>query len=411
MASVSRKEDSLLKRANKQIANLKEDVRLLSNELRKKDALLSSFMDVASDQSKQITSLTAALHDTASWDPVADPRPSSCSTPNHQASWAEVVVRGRRKTPVQSASPSQLSLSNRFAVLREDPETAPTHHQAAAAPSLKPAPAVIPPLTAPSVGSEGEPSRPAGKLQVSSSSSSRSSTASARRKILLDAVLSRSSGLSWTKPAGLHSPVGGAKVSERPAVARSRNVDPARSSGNPPGSLPATPRPLFAPKTLIVGDSVIRNLRFFNATIHCLPGATVQVILEKLPGLLRSLPSSITRVIVHVGSNDTSRRTSELTKKDFNKLFSLLQSCGKEVFISGPIPTLGRGAARFSRILYLSTWLQSACRAHDTGFIDNFNLFWNRSSFFKADGLHPNRLGSRMLAANFQYAVQFATRA
>ena len=55
--------------------------------------------------------------------------------------------------------------------------------------------------------------------------------------------------------------------------------------------------------------------------------------------------------------------------------------------------TIGRGSAHFSRILSLHTWLQSACRSHNIGFIDNFNLFWEHLSFFKTDGIHPNKLG------------------
>ena len=45
------------------------------------------------------------------------------------------------------------------------------------------------------------------------------------------------------------------------------------------------------------------------------------------------------------------------------------------------------GAGRFSRILSLNTWLQSACRIHNIGFIDNFNLFWSRLSLFRTDGM------------------------
>ena len=127
---------------------------------------------------------------------------------------------------------------------------------------------------------------------------------------------------------------------------------------------------------------------------------TVPVILDKLPGLLHSLPSSVNRLIVHVGSKDTARQQSELTKNDFEK------SCEKSVIISGPIPTLARGAGRFSRILSLHTWLQSACRAHNLGFIEHFYLFWDRPALFGTDRIHPSRLGSRMLAANMQHAVQ-----
>ena len=101
---------------------------------------------------------------------------------------------------------------------------------------------------------------------------------------------------------------------------------------------------------------------------------------------------------------DIRRLSAELKKRDslvdFKDAFYFLSTCGKSVFISGPIPTLDHGAGRFSRILSLHTWLKCACRVHNIGFIDNYNLFWNRFSLFRTDGVHPNRLGSRMLAAN-----------
>uniref|UniRef100_A0AAQ5Z8B9 SGNH hydrolase-type esterase domain-containing protein n=1 Tax=Amphiprion ocellaris TaxID=80972 RepID=A0AAQ5Z8B9_AMPOC len=204
-------------------------------------------------------SLSAAFQDTAPWDPSC-PRPSSCSTPNRQRLWAEVVIRGRQKTPVRAVSPP-LSLSNRFMAL--------------------------------------------------------------------------------------------------------------------------------SPTTLIIGDSIVRNIRFFNATTRCFPGATVAYA-----------------VIIHVGTNDTTRRQSELMKQDFMDLFRLVESCGKSVFISGTIPTLSRGAERFSRLLSLSTWLQHTCTAHNLNFTDNFNLFWNRPGFYRQDGLHPSTLGSSVLTANIHHTVQ-----
>uniref|UniRef100_A0A3P8SLH8 SGNH hydrolase-type esterase domain-containing protein n=1 Tax=Amphiprion percula TaxID=161767 RepID=A0A3P8SLH8_AMPPE len=155
-----------------------------------------------------------------------------------------------------------------------------------------------------------------------------------------------------------------------------------------------------------MGDSITRNICFFTATTHCFPGATVQHVLDKLLGLLRSLPSFINRGVVHVGSNDTGCQHSELTKKDFNDHFSLLKECEKSVFISGPLTTLSQGVGRFSRMLGLNTWLQSACRAHNVGFIDNFSPFWNRSKLYWCDGLYPSRQGSHMLAANVQHMVQ-----
>uniref|UniRef100_A0A3P9LAJ1 SGNH hydrolase-type esterase domain-containing protein n=1 Tax=Oryzias latipes TaxID=8090 RepID=A0A3P9LAJ1_ORYLA len=100
------------------------------------------------------------------------------------------------------------------------------------------------------------------------------------------------------------------------------------------------------------------NIRFINAVTRCFPGAEVMDILQKLPDLLLSLPSTIIRILVHVGTNDTTLQQSEVTKRDFLDLFHFLKNTGKTVFISGPIPTLSRGSTRFSRILSLNTWLQ-----------------------------------------------------
>lgn len=406
MAATPCEDSILLTRANKKIADLKEDIRRLSDELLRKDSLLSSFMDVAHGQSKQLASLSAALQDTVAWDPATCPRPSSCSTPNNQSSWADVVACGRKRDSSGAASPPRLTLSNRYAALSDD---SPVHPADAPA-----APSDLDPTTAP-VDTTAFPPLVADSAQVAGHSivkpnkwpSTRSSTSASRRRILKEAVLRRSGALPRPEPAGNRSPRSDAPASPPHLPSRSHSTDRRLAShGNP---LPSSPRPLFSPTTLIVGDSIIRNTRFFNAATHCFPGATVPVILDRLPGLLNSLPSSINRVLVHVGSNDTTRQQSELTKKDFNDLFSLLNNCGKSVYISGPLPTLARGAGRFSRVLGLNTWLQSACRAHHIGFIDNFNLFWNRSSLFRTDGVHPNWMGSRMLAANMQHAVQSAT--
>lgn len=61
---------------------------------------------------------------------------------------------------------------------------------------------------------------------------------------------------------------------------------------------------------------------------------------------------------------------------------------------------MAHGAGHSSRILSVHTVLQPACKAHNIGYSDDFNLFWNRSSLFRTDRVHPNRLGSHMLAAN-----------
>lgn len=110
-----------------------------------------------------------------------------------------------------------------------------------------------------------------------------------------------------------------------------------------PGSFHTSPpRPLIPPTTLIIGDSITRDIRFINAITRCFPGATVPVIMDKILCLLPSLPASITK-----------------------------------------------------ESLSLNTWLNSACSAQNLFFIDNFNLFWDRASLFKGDRIGPNRQGTQ----------------
>ena len=115
------------RKAEKHITHLKDNIRRLSDELRKKDSLLTDFIDTAATQSRIISSKNSAFADTILWDPSSSlsHRPSSCSTPSAQAPWS-VVGRGRCGR-LRDASPPSLNLSNRFAMLPPDvPADVPT---------------------------------------------------------------------------------------------------------------------------------------------------------------------------------------------------------------------------------------------------------------------------------------------
>ena len=158
--------------------------------------------------------------------------------------------------------------------------------------------------------------------------------------------------------------------------------------------------------TLVIGDSIVRRVRLRGAITLSFPGANVVDVTEKIPSVLASHPE-VNRVIIHVGTNDTTKQQSELLKRDFTQLFNQLSRFQRlAVFISGPTPTCGRGIGRFSRLLSLNTWLSSACSTHKVGFIDNFDVFWERRHLFGPDGLHLNRAGTRVLSANLAYGVQ-----
>uniref|UniRef100_A0A9J7XX31 SGNH hydrolase-type esterase domain-containing protein n=1 Tax=Cyprinus carpio carpio TaxID=630221 RepID=A0A9J7XX31_CYPCA len=109
------------------------------------------------------------------------------------------------------------------------------------------------------------------------------------------------------------------------------------------------------PRTLIVGDSIIRNISSRTTTTCCLPQATVSDVNKELQNILMKHKTA-NRIIIHVGKNDIRKEQSELLKKDFSELFETLRRLKVQSFISGPLPA--RGTNMFSRLLGLNTWLQ-----------------------------------------------------
>lgn len=67
--------------ANILITNHKKDIQKISDELRSKNDMLTSLLDLAHQQSMHNASLKGAVEDTVHWDPDISPRPSSSSTP------------------------------------------------------------------------------------------------------------------------------------------------------------------------------------------------------------------------------------------------------------------------------------------------------------------------------------------
>uniref|UniRef100_A0A8C5BBF8 Uncharacterized protein n=1 Tax=Gadus morhua TaxID=8049 RepID=A0A8C5BBF8_GADMO len=90
---------------------------------------------------------------------------------------------------------------------------------------------------------------------------------------------------------------------------------------------------------------------------------------------------------------------------DYTDLLNTLDKIHINSFISGPIPAVDREINRFSRLLALNTWLSRVCNERGRGFIDNFNLFWGRKYLLRADCLHPNRLGSKLLRDNLLFSL------
>ncbi|KAM3620758.1 uncharacterized protein V6R79_001615 [Siganus canaliculatus] len=295
--------------------------------------------------------------------------------------WTEVVIRGRKRAPsgAHGGAPSPLlPLTNKYAALSEKPATRDLHQQTSPVPA---ATDTLPPLTDTTAFPPlAATCPPAGGCPARSRPPEPTRPSSQRKRLVRDAV-------RW------HS---------------SRSPRPARDHTRSPGVAELARSPedrADAPKTLLIGDSIVRNVRMRGAVTMSFPGATVAEVMRKTSDILSSHPQ-LKRIIIHAGTNDIARQQSELLKQDFRDLFNSISQSQVTVFISGPTPTCGRGIGSFSRLLSLNTWLSSACSSHHVGFINNFDLFWERRHLFGPDGLHLNRAGARMLSGNLAYGIQ-----
>ena len=214
----------------------------------------------------------------------------------------------------------------------------------------------------------------------------------------------RSSLVSFTPaPTQQHGPW---VIPQRKTRARTR----ARTS--PP--LPAfeiSTRNRFSPlreterDAVIIGSSIVRQV---HATIgkgkvrtHCFPGARVLDVAAQVPGILNG-DERVGAVVLHAGTNDIRLRQTEVLKKDYRTLIETVRSTSPEttIIVSGPLPTYRLGHERFSRLFALNEWLMSWCNEQRLLFVNNWNLFWERPRLFRADGLHPCRIGAALLSDN-----------
>ncbi|KAI2646065.1 Carboxy-S-adenosyl-L-methionine synthase [Labeo rohita] len=108
------------------------------------------------------------------------------------------------------------------------------------------------------------------------------------------------------------------------------------------------------------------------------------------------------------GVNDTRLRQTEVLKRDFSSLIETVRSTSPttRIIVSGPLPTYRRGHERFSRLLALNEWLLTWCKEQKLLFVNNWNLFWERPRLFRADGLHPSRVGAELLSDNISRTLR-----
>ncbi|KAI2656751.1 Bifunctional protein FolD [Labeo rohita] len=160
----------------------------------------------------------------------------------------------------------------------------------------------------------------------------------------------RSSQMSFTPAPGHHGPW---VQQQRKTRARPR---PRTSPPPPPPVFKISTRNRFAPlretgrDAVIVGDSI---------------------------DSIRTYPrdgESVGAIVLHAGVNDTRLRQTEVLKRDFSSLIETVRSTSPatSIIVSGPLPTYRRGHERL----------------------------------FRADGLHPSRVGAELLSDNISRTLR-----
>lgn len=374
------------------LAQLKEDINRVRDELRQKDKLLEKFLSVASAQAKHIDSLRTTLQTCtppARRQLVVSP-PSRLSQMVSDSATTLPLPQSLNNSP----PPKALTLSHSDEQVWLRTGARPRTHICSSTPNAR---GNLSRSAAHNDRPSSMPEQGAPWIPVTRGAVARSPSVSPLHLPLEN----RFDVLSLAEFPPLDTRPGSQQPTQRPFTLPCSPSIQAHAAPRQPE--------VSSPDVLLVGTSMVRHVAVRAGRTFCHPGARVTEVTSS--ALQQCMHYSASTVVIQAGTNDIKDRQSEVLKKDFATSIDCLLDTGKRLVISGPIPAPRFGDVPFSRLYQLHLWLKGYCLTKGVPFVDNFTTFLNRPQLFKRDRLHPNEQGSRLLSLNIDLTIRSSAKA